>query len=218
VTVVTATTGVVLSGPDATTADRTATPALATAAWTLPSFGSPEARDILSAEWQLNLAGHSGLLHFLRTHPLPGGAEVREGRSPSYFLLERTNAPALAVTRQAEGRATSAERANPCSWQNPGGGSVPLPDTECHPVPLTDGWTGWVLGAGVYGSVTRHNQILVISPAGDAVVLDFAPLSGPRTPDPAVVSLDQLRALAAAPGFAEALTEGWQTMPSAVPR
>ncbi|MFJ4791537.1 hypothetical protein [Kitasatospora purpeofusca] len=171
-----------------------------------PATGSPE--DPASADRRLNAAGHAGLLRFLRDHPLPGVTRIDEGGSASEFLMQRPTGGRVRFLRQFEGPVRDpSQRESPCAPKLPTGEPADPFGTDCLAVPLPGGALAWVMHP-VHRGQPDSVRLWLVTAEGRLFVLGFdsALVDGGYS----TVPLEAVRELAAAPGFVEAVDQGWR--------
>ncbi|WBP92057.1 hypothetical protein [Kitasatospora cathayae] len=205
-----------------TAAQRTTVPAApttsATSSTPVPtSFPPPPPNTDQAAhaawERQVNTAGHQALLKVFRTHLPTDFTSVSDGDGTwrsAVFEFTRKDGGAVGAWREDEMYADrESGQASPCETSSNRTGPVPPVGKDCVSRTLPDGSVAWAFhplnpGRGQWSALT------VVTPQNRKYGLDFDRNGKPPfQPTDETVALPQLLDLAAAPGFLEAIRDGW---------
>ncbi|MQS11962.1 hypothetical protein F7Q99_06555 [Streptomyces kaniharaensis] len=205
-----------------TAAERTTVPAGPTASASASAAPSPAPSSFppppapwdqaAVREWdrQVNAAGHQALLKVLQAHLPEDFSSMTDGGNSRSYNFTRKDGGAVAAWREDELYVdTEGGQASPCETNSSKWGPVPPVGRDCERRTLPDGSVAWAYhplnpGRGQWSALS------VVTPQNRRYGLAFGRVGTPPfQPTDETIALPQLLDLAAAPGFLEAIRDGW---------
>ncbi|MFI8456405.1 hypothetical protein [Kitasatospora sp. NPDC085464] len=196
--------------PAATGTDGTAAPGTVQDTAAAPGTASAVTATGGTASPGASAVGSARLLALLRDHPPEDIGGVAGGATPDAFVLTRKDGGTVTMSRSLDGPAQQrGGTSSPCESRTTAWGPMSPEGRDCLGTKLADGSVVWLLHPLTVVPRGQEAEVRVVTTSGLVYVLLFARAEARSQPEDVTVPLLELMQLAEAPGFLEAVRDGW---------